>query len=204
MLKHGGNAVDAAVATAAALGVVEPYSAGIGGGGFFVYYDARTHKVSTIDGRESGPAAMTTNWFIDPATGKPLAFTDAVNSGLSVGVPGTLKTWTTALKDWGTIPLGKALQGGIDIATKGFVVDPTFNSFTAMNQARFSQIAPTAQLFLPGGAPPPVGSVFKNPDLATTYKLLAKERSRPVLRRRVGDGGRQHLAAPADDRRLRR
>jgi len=174
VLEHGGNAVDAAVATAAALGVTEPYSSGIGGGGFFVYYNARTHKVSTIDGRESGPAAMNTDWFIDPATGKPLAFTDAVNSGLSVGVPGTLRTWTTALNDWGTISLGKALQGGIDIASKGFVVDPTFNSFTAMNQARFSQIAPTAQLFLPGGAPPAVGSVFKNPDLANTYKQLAK------------------------------
>lgn len=174
VLKHGGNAVDAAVATAAALGVVEPYSAGIGGGGFFVYYNARTHKVSTIDGRESGPAAMNTNWFIDPATGQPLSFNDAVNSGLSVGVPGTLKTWTTALDDWGTISLKKALQGGIDVATNGFVVDPTFNSFTAMNQARFSQIAPTAKLFLPGGAPPAVGSVFKNPDLANTYKLLAK------------------------------
>jgi gamma-glutamyltranspeptidase/glutathione hydrolase len=174
VLKHGGNAVDAAVATAAALGVVEPYSAGIGGGGFFVYYNARTHRVSTIDGRESGPAAMTANWFIDPATGKPLSFTDAVNSGLSVGVPGTLKTWTTALDDWGTISLKKALQGGIDIASKGFVVDPTFNSFTAMNQARFSQIAPTAKLFLPNGAPPPVGSIFKNPDLAHTYKQLAK------------------------------
>jgi len=174
VLKHGGNAVDAAVATAAALGVTEPYSAGIGGGGFFVYYNARTHKVSTIDGRESGPAAMNTDFFIDPDTGKPLSFTDAVNSGLSVGVPGTLKTWTTALDNWGTISLGKALQGGEDIATKGFVIDPTFNSFTAMNQARFSQIAPTAKLFLPGGAPPAVGSVFKNPDLAHTYKLLAE------------------------------
>ena len=174
VLKHGGNAVDAAVATAAALGVTEPYSSGIGGGGFFVYYNARTHRVSTIDGRESGPAAMNTDWFIDPSTGQPLSFTDGVNSGLSVGVPGTLKTWTTALDDWGTISLKKALQGGIDIASNGFVVDPTFNSFTAMNQARFSQIAPTAKLFLPNGAPPPVGSVFKNPDLAATYKALAK------------------------------
>jgi gamma-glutamyltranspeptidase/glutathione hydrolase len=175
VLKHGGNAVDAAVATAAALGVTEPYSAGIGGGGFFVYYDARTHKVSTIDGRESGPAAMTTNFFIDPKTGQPLSFTDGVNSGLSVGTPGTLKTWTTALDRWGTIPLNKALQGGIDVAENGFVVDPTFTSFTAMNQARFSQIAPTAKLFLPNGAPPPAGSVFKNPDLANTYKLIAKD-----------------------------
>ncbi|GAA1978494.1 gamma-glutamyltransferase [Catenulispora subtropica] len=175
VLKHGGNAVDAAVATAAALGVTEPYSAGIGGGGFFVYYDARSHKVSTIDGRETGPAAMNTDFFIDPATGQPLAFTDAVNSGLSVGVPGTLKTWTTALDKWGSISLKKALQGGIDVAQNGFIVDPTFNGFTALNQTRFSQIAPTAQLFLPHGAPPAVGSVFKNPDLANTYKLIAKD-----------------------------
>ncbi|NUR57614.1 MAG: gamma-glutamyltransferase [Catenulispora sp.] len=175
VLKHGGNAVDAAVATAAALGVVEPYSAGIGGGGFFVYYDARTHRVSTIDGRETGPSTMTTDFFIDPKTGQPLSFTEAVNSGLSVGTPGTLKTWTTALDKWGSIPLKKALQGGIDIAQDGFVVDPTFNAFTAMNQARFSQIVPTAKLFLPNGAPPAVGSVFKNPDLAKTYKLIAKE-----------------------------
>jgi len=175
VLKHGGNAVDAAVATAAALGVVEPYSSGIGGGGFFVYYNAKTHKVSTIDGREMGPAAMGTDFFIDPNTGKPLSFTDAVNSGLSVGVPGTLATWTTALDQWGTIPLKKALQGGIDIAQNGFVVSPTFNAMTQQNQQRFSQIAPTAQLFLPNGAPTPAGSVFKNPDLANTYKLIAKD-----------------------------
>ncbi|MBW8802723.1 MAG: gamma-glutamyltransferase [Catenulisporales bacterium] len=175
VLKHGGNAVDAAVATAAALGVVEPYSSGIGGGGFFVYYDARTHKVSTIDGRETGPAAMTGSFFLDPATGQPLPFTDAVNSGLSVGVPGTLMTWTTALDKWGTIPLRKALQGGIGIAENGFVVSPLFSAVTQQNQQRFSQIAPTAQLFLPNGAPPPAGSVLKNPDLAATYKLIAKD-----------------------------
>ena len=87
VLRRGGNAVDAAVATAAALGVTEPYSTGIGGGGFFVYYDAHTRKVHTIDGRETAPADMKEDSFIDPATGQPLAFADAVTSGLSVGVP---------------------------------------------------------------------------------------------------------------------
>src|SRR5690242_11753657 len=89
ILKQGGNAADAAVATAAALGVTEPFSAGLGGGGYFVYYDARHHSVTTIDGRETAPAAFTKRSFIDPATGKPYDFATAVTSGLSVGVPGT-------------------------------------------------------------------------------------------------------------------
>ena len=66
VLRSGGNAVDAAVATAAALGVTEPYSAGLGGGGFFVYYDAKSGKVRTLDGRETAPRAMPRNAFIDP------------------------------------------------------------------------------------------------------------------------------------------
>ena len=71
VLKHGGNAVDAAVATAAALGVTEPYSSGLGGGGYFVYYDAKQRKVRTIDGRETAPKAMPNDAFIDPKTGSP-------------------------------------------------------------------------------------------------------------------------------------
>ncbi|GAA3211326.1 hypothetical protein GCM10020256_10020 [Streptomyces thermocoprophilus] len=87
MLEHGGNAVDAAVATAAALGVTEPYSAGIGGGGYFVYYDARSRTVHTIDGRETAPLSADSGLFLE--NGKPLAFADAVSSGLGVGTPGT-------------------------------------------------------------------------------------------------------------------
>ena len=69
VLRKGGNAADAAVAAAATLGVTEPYSAGIGGGGYFVYYDAKTGKVGTVDGRETAPAGMPHDAFIDPATG---------------------------------------------------------------------------------------------------------------------------------------
>src|SRR6185436_8181766 len=87
VLARGGNAADAAVATAAALGVTEPYSAGIGGGGFLVYYDAKSKKVSTLDGRETAPMSFTDKAFVDPATGLPYPFATAVSSGLSIGTP---------------------------------------------------------------------------------------------------------------------
>ena len=104
VLRKGGNAADAAVAAAATLGVTEPYSAGIGGGGYFVFYDAKTGKVGTIDGRETAPAGMRHDAFIDPATGKPYNFTpELVTSGVSVGVPGTPATWARALDRWGTL-----------------------------------------------------------------------------------------------------
>src|SRR6059058_93323 len=105
VLRRGGTAADAAVAVASTLGVTDPFVAGIGGGGYLVYYDARTHRVLTIDGRETAPADDTSNLFIDPPTGQPLSFPTAVTSGLSVGVPGTLMTWEQAVKRLGRFPL---------------------------------------------------------------------------------------------------
>jgi gamma-glutamyltranspeptidase/glutathione hydrolase len=176
VLRSGGNAVDAAVATAAALGVTEPYSAGVGGGGFFVYYDARTHQVHTIDGRETAPATMPADAFIDPATGQPYPFfPQRVTSGLSVGVPGTPATWQSALDRWGTRSLAKALAPAAKLAEHGFVVDQTFRTQTLDNKERFAALVPTAKLFLPGGDAPVVGTLFKNPELAATYDLLARK-----------------------------
>ena len=174
VLRHGGNAVDAAVAAAATLGVTEPYSAGIGGGGYFVYYDAKSGKVSTIDGRETAPAGITHDAFIDPKTGKPYNFTpELVTSGVSVGVPGTPATWERALERWGKFSLKKALEPAIEVADRGFVVDKTFNLQTTENKVRFSAFPATSEIYLPGGEAPAVGSVLKNPDLADTYRLLA-------------------------------
>ncbi|KSU70791.1 gamma-glutamyltranspeptidase / glutathione hydrolase [Pseudarthrobacter enclensis] len=176
VLRNGGNAVDAAVAAAATLGVTEPYSAGIGGGGYFVYYDARSGEVHTLDGRETAPAAMPNDAFINPATGKPYNFTpELVTSGVSVGVPGTAATWERALERWGSLSLGDALEPAIDVAENGFTVDETFNLQTAENQVRFEAFPATSELYLPGGAAPAVGSVLKNPDLADTYRLLGDE-----------------------------
>ncbi|WP_107771696.1 gamma-glutamyltransferase [Nocardioides sediminis] len=176
ILKKGGNAADAAVAAAATLGVTEPYSAGIGGGGYFVHYDAETGKVSTIDGRETAPRKMPTDAFIDDETGKPYPFTpDLVTSGVSVGVPGTPATWARALKRFGTLSLAKALKPAIGVAQRGFVVDDTFRQQTLDNEERFKAFWASRQLFLPGGDAPEVGSVFKNPQLATTYTMLGEE-----------------------------
>lgn len=179
VLREGGNAADAAVAAAATLGVTEPYSAGIGGGGYFLFYNAKTGKVGTIDGRETAPAAMPRNAFIDPATGKPYNFTpELVTSGVSVGVPGTPATWERALKRWGTLDLDDALEPAIEVADRGFLVDETFRQQTKDNQVRFEAFTSTSKLFLPGGDAPAVGSIFKSPDLAKTYRLLADKGTR--------------------------
>ena len=184
VLRRGGNAVDAAVAAAATLGVTEPYSAGIGGGGFFVYYDARHRRVHTLDGRESAPAAMRADSFAPGGVAIP--FADAVTSGLSVGVPGTLATWQSALSSWGSLSLRQALQPAIAVAQNGFAVDATFRQQTADNAARFADFPATKALFLPGGAPPSVGSVFRNPDLAATYRLIAQQGTKAFYRGAIG------------------
>lgn len=173
VLRKGGNAADAAVATAAALGVTEPYSAGLGGGGYFVHYDARTRTVQTIDGRETAPHSADSSLFME--NGKPLAFADAVTSGLGVGTPGTPATWETALDTWGSRSLRQVLKPAERLARDGFVVDSTFRSQTEGNQARFADFPATRKLFLPGGQLPVVGSVFKNPDLARTYDEVGRK-----------------------------
>ncbi|MET9958719.1 gamma-glutamyltransferase [Streptomyces sp. NPDC006326] len=173
VLRAGGNAVDAAVATAAALGVTEPYSAGIGGGGYFVHYDARTHRVQTIDGRETAPATATAGLFQE--NGVPIPFAEGQTSGRGVGVPGTPATWKSALEAWGTRPLSQLLKPAEKLARDGFTVDATFRAQTELNQDRFKDFPDTRKLFLPGGALPVVGSTFKNPDLADTYAELGRK-----------------------------
>src|SRR3954463_14786198 len=163
VLRHGGNAVDAAVAAAAALRVTEPFVAGPASAGFFVYYDAKRHRVSTIDGRETGPATMTPTYFIDPADGQPYDFQEARVSGLSTGVPGALATWDAALKQWGTRSLPSLLRPAEAVADRGFVVDAQFRQQINDNLAAFGQFDSTKALYLPGGAPPALGSIQRNP-----------------------------------------
>lgn len=185
VLRKGGNAVDAAVATAAALGVSEPYSSGIGGGGYFVHYDARKHTVETIDGRETAPRSADSSLFLE--NGEPVAFDDAVTSGLSVGTPGTPATWDAALHAWGSKSLREVLKPAVRLAREGFVVDGTFRSQTEANRARFADFPATRKLFLPGGRLPVVGSVLKNPDLARTYELVGREGVDALYRGEVAD-----------------
>ena len=174
VLRGGGNAVDAAVAAAAALGVTEPYSCGIGGGGFMVIYDADNGSVSTIDSRETAPAAFKPDSFIeDPSTGQPIPFEERVTSGLGVGVPGTIRGWEQALGEFGSRPLSELLQPSIRLAARGFEVDQTYRQQTLDNLARFRDFTSTRETFLRNGQAPAVGSTFRNPNLAATYSRIA-------------------------------
>ncbi|WP_243887163.1 gamma-glutamyltransferase family protein, partial [Dermatophilus congolensis] len=185
VLARGGTAADAAVAATAVLNVVEPYATGLGGGGFFVHYDAKTKKVQTIDGRETAPASIRETSFLEP-DGKPMNFDKAVNSGLSVGVPGNPAIWQMALKQWGKRSLSQMLQPAEEIARRGFVVDQAFSAETADNAKRFAKFPATAAIFLPGGKPIQPGTVLRQPDLARTYHLLRTQGPDALYRGPIG------------------
>src|SRR3954469_21767811 len=159
ILSKGGNAIDAAVAANATLGVTEPYVAGLGGGGFMTIYLANQHKLITIDGREKAPQAFEQDAFIGP-DGKPIPFTpQRVTSGMAVGVPGTLAQWVQALRRYGTMPLGRLLQPAIKVADKGFVVDKTYHDQTESNRSRLDLFSSSREYYLtPGRQAPPGGT----------------------------------------------
>jgi gamma-glutamyltranspeptidase / glutathione hydrolase len=176
VLRRGGNAVDAAVATASALGVTVPFVAGPGGGGFMVIYNARTHTVTTIDGRETCPAACTSNLFVDPTTGNPMDYTAASDQPLSTGVPSMVATWATAVHDYGRLSLGADLQPAIRVARRGFAVNFDFNQLEQSGLSTLQAYPASRSLLLTAaGDPLPTGTWLRNPDLAHTYELIARD-----------------------------
>jgi gamma-glutamyltranspeptidase/glutathione hydrolase len=175
-LKHGGNAVDAAVAAAGVLGVTEPFSSGIGGGGFMVIRTPNG-RVTTIDGRETAPAVMRPDSFMQ--NGTALAFDDARFSGLSAGVPGTVATWKEALDRYGSRSLRKLLKPGIRVARHGFPIDQTFFGQVQSNVPYFDDVPSTAALYLDAdGTPRDVGTLQRNPDMARAYERIADHGAR--------------------------
>jgi gamma-glutamyltranspeptidase / glutathione hydrolase len=185
ILRRGGNAVDAAVAAAAVLGVTEPFSCGVGGGGFMVVR-AAGGAVTTIDGRETAPAAMHAMSFWE--NGAPLPFNDARYSGLSVGVPGTVETWVDALEKFGTMPLAELFAPAIHIARHGYVIDQVWFDQVNANRDWFDDIPASAALFLDAdGTPRDVGTVFTNPALANTYERIAHLGAKGFYRGAVAD-----------------
>ncbi len=199
VLRTGGNAVDAAVATAAALGVTDPFSAGIGGGGFMLIYQPASDTVITLDGRETAPAAVTPDLFRDPdsAVGDHLPFfPNRISSGLAVGVPGTPLNWATALDRYGTRSLADVLEPAIALAEAGFMVDDTFANQIERNRDRFATFTSTRDLYLPNGEIPSIGSQFRNHDIATTYRRLATEGVNHFYRGEIAQAIAQTVQAP--------
>ena len=184
VLKAGGNAVDAAVAAAATLGVTEPYSAGIGGGGYFVYYNAKSGKVRTLDGRETAPMKMPQDAFIDPATGKPYTFTpDLVTSGASVGIARHPRHLGQGARQLGHAVAGRRpraghqgrasrVQGRRDVPP----ADPRQRGALRGVQGLARSCS------CPRATHPTIGSIFRNPELADTYDLIAQQGTKAFYR----------------------
>ncbi|WP_343730105.1 gamma-glutamyltransferase [Duganella sp.] len=171
ILNQGGNAVDAAVAAAATLGVTDPFSCGIGGGGFMVIYLAKEKRVITIDHRETAPASFTPTVFLKD--GKELDFEEVLASGRSVGVPGTVRGWHEALDRYGSMSFKQVLAPAIRVATQGFKVNDNFSRLVQGNEAKFAKFPATAALYLRNGKAIPAGTMLRNPDLAKAYRELA-------------------------------
>jgi len=176
MLRQGGSAADAAMAMMLTLTVVEPQSSGIGGGGFLLYQDNAKGILSTINGRETAPAAATSDRFVGP-NGKPLGFLEAFQGGRSVGVPGNVQLMAQAHQKWGKLPWATIFKPAIRLSQKGFIVNKTLESRLAAIQGLWPNFDEARTTYWRDGKPLKAGMTFKNPKLAATLALLAKKGS---------------------------
>jgi len=174
MMRAGGSAVDAAIATQLVLGLVEPESSGIGGGAFMLVYDPKTKQTTSFDGREMAPASATPTMFLD-ANGAPRTKPDAIPGGLSVGIPGVIKMLWLAHQKYGKLPWAKLFEPAIKLSDDGFPVGPklarTIKNFT--RGANMPDIK--AHFYHPDGTPLAEGEIYKSPDYAATLRKIAKE-----------------------------
>ncbi|MBO1112539.1 gamma-glutamyltransferase [Bordetella petrii] len=172
ILQAGGSAVDAAIAAQLVLGLTEPQSSGIGGGGFMVHYAAQSHELRVYDARETAPAAARPDRFM--RDGKPLPFRQAVNNGMSVGTPGLLRGLELAHRQQGRLPWRSLFEPAIALATQGFEVSPRLHALLADARAELAAQPAAARYFYgPDGQPWPVGHVLKNPQYAEVLRRVA-------------------------------
>jgi gamma-glutamyltranspeptidase/glutathione hydrolase len=175
MLRAGGSAVDAAIAAAVMLTLVEPQASGIGGGGLMLTYAAGSGAIQAWDGRETAPAAATPGLFLRP-DGQPMSFPAAVEGGRSVGVPGLLRMLEAAHREHGRLPWAALLEPTIRAAEAGFPVPRRMAAAIAANAGSLRRNpGARAYFFDADGAPHPPGHLLKNPDLAVTLRIVAAE-----------------------------
>lgn len=186
MMQQGGNAADAIAATMIALTVVEPQSSGLGGGGYLVWYDAKSGKTYSIDAREKAPAAARPDRFLNP-DGAPMAFMDAVAGGYSVGVPGAVALAAELHRRWGSLPWAKLFEPAIEAAREGYPISPRMARMIAGKQALLVRSPAAAAIFLDrDGRPWPAGHILKQPELARTMEMLAKNGPDAFYRGAIG------------------
>ncbi len=175
ILKQGGTAVDAAIATQMVLNLVEPQSSGIGGGAFMLHYNRRTGAVTAYDGRETAPAAATENylrWISSTQQTTPLP--NARASGRSIGTPGVLHMLDTAYRDAGRVPWSQLFDPAIKIATDGFRISPRMSASVAASATSLQRDPEARAYFLNAdGTAKATGTLLTSPALATTFRALA-------------------------------
>jgi len=175
VLRRGGNAMDAAVATAYALHVVEPFSAGLGGGGFLLYYDAKTKKTTVVDYREFAPKKSHRDMYVvDGEVNRELS----LNGILSVAVPGMVPGLADAHRRFGKKRFASLLTPAISLAEKGFLITPRFHSASVGRLDALLANKEATRVFLKNGKPYPVGERFVQKDLGRTLRAIRRKGSR--------------------------
>jgi gamma-glutamyltranspeptidase/glutathione hydrolase len=175
MLRAGGSAVDAAIAAELVLGLVEPQSSGIGGGGFLLFYDAENEAVSAYDGRERAPQGASPDMFLD-GDGEPLDFYDAQTSGRSIGTPLLMSMLELAHEDHGRLPWARLFDPAIRLADNGWAISPAVAELLALNahEMRLREDAAARAMFFDAeGRPRSAGYMVRNPAYAATLRALA-------------------------------
>ncbi|MDJ0393675.1 gamma-glutamyltransferase [Rhodococcus sp. G-MC3] len=175
ILRDGGTAADALIAAQTVLGLVEPQSSGIGGGGFLLYYDAASGDVQAYDGREVAPAAATGDYlrYIDDIN-RTVPTPDARSSGRSIGVPGVVRMLEQAHIDHGKQDWSTLFQPAVDLADGGFQISPRMAQSIAESAPKLALDPASKNYFLgPDGAPKPQGTVLTNPAMSTTLSTIA-------------------------------
>ncbi len=174
ILRVGGSAVDAAVTVALVLGLVEPQSSGLGGGGFLLHWSAQDRRLRSYDGRETAPAAAREDRFVEPS-GRTTPFFDAVISGKSIGVPGVLRLLELVHGRHGRLPWAQLFEPAIRLAAAGFPMSPRLHGL--LEQDRFLRDDAAAQrlYYRADGTPYPVGTRITNAAYADTLRTLAAQ-----------------------------
>jgi gamma-glutamyltranspeptidase/glutathione hydrolase len=189
MLERGGSAVDAAIATMLVLGLVEPQSAGLGGGAFALVYNRRTGDIHSYDGREWAPAGATPNMFLGE-NGQPIDFQSAVLSGRSVGTPSLVQTLYLMHQDQGVLPWSELAQPAIRLAEQGFEISERLNRMITLGAAR-GHLRDIPELrgyfFDEAGAPMAVGTKVRNPAYAATLRAIAEQGPRAMTHGSVAE-----------------
>lgn len=182
MLKQGGSAVDAAIATQLVLGLVEPQSSGLGGGAFLLLHDGKT--LTAYDGRETAPSAAKENLFLDDS-GKPLPFYKGLIGGRSVGAPGVLRMLEMAHREHGRLPWRTLFEPAIRLAEGGFIISPRLAKLIREDPYLHQDPTAAAYFYDAHGNPWPAGHLLRNPELARVLRQVAQEGADAFYRGRI-------------------